>query len=80
MVKEGIANHFEQQFKKNSWLRPTMDGINFKHISDEENKMLMEVFTREEVKNAVWACEGNEPGSGWVQFFHYKKIMEYDGR
>lgn len=66
LVKESIFKHFESQFKQNLWSRLTLDGVHFNRISATESCMLTNVFTREEIKKAVWGCEGNKsPRSSW---------------
>ncbi|GKV32816.1 hypothetical protein SLEP1_g41389 [Rubroshorea leprosula] len=59
-LKEGMAKYFQDLFTENDWLRPKLDGINFKQISHTDNESLMAKFSKEEVKNAVWDCESTK--------------------
>lgn len=52
-VKEGIHKHFEVIFNQNDWMRPTLDGINFRKLSEIESLSLMASFSPEEVKQEV---------------------------
>lgn len=68
-IKEEVRRHFSSQFKEEKSVRPTLDGVQFKSISSLESERLIEDFTMEEVKEAVWSCEGDKSsGAGWIQF------------
>lgn len=54
-VKEEVKNHFQNFYTKTDACRPTLDGIHFPQISDEDNADLVLSFTKEEVKEAVWS-------------------------
>lgn len=59
-IKEEVRRHLGGQFKEIRFARPTLDGINFKIISEDEADFLVSPFSIEEVKEAVWSCEGNK--------------------
>lgn len=55
-----MRRHFSSQLKEEWDNRPTPDGIQFKQISDGEAARLIEPFSMERVKEAVWSCESNK--------------------
>ncbi|GKV37864.1 hypothetical protein SLEP1_g45836 [Rubroshorea leprosula] len=59
-IKEGVANYFQNLFTEERWQRPHLDGLEFKKISAEDNLLLLAPFNKEEVKQAVWSCEGSK--------------------
>lgn len=62
-IKEGIFQHFKDFFKQKVLDRPNLDGVHFNKISSQESDLLTGVFSIEEIKDAVWGCEGNKsPG------------------
>lgn len=80
LVKEGISNHFESLLEQDRWSRPTLDGVVFKKISAEDNYMLTATFSREEIKTAVWGCEGNKsPGPDGYNFTVLKSLWSVLG-
>lgn len=80
MLKEKIFSHFQSQFMQTNYQRPTMDGIHFSRISDAENSILMAEFTKEEIKAAVWGCEGNScPGPDGYNFIFIKRFWNVVG-
>ncbi|GKV18712.1 hypothetical protein SLEP1_g29053 [Rubroshorea leprosula] len=59
-IKEGVANYFENLFTEERWQRLHLDGIEFKKISGGNNSLLLTPFNEEEVKQAMWSCEGSK--------------------
>ncbi|XP_058756919.1 uncharacterized protein LOC131630144 [Vicia villosa] len=59
-IKGVVRDHFEAKFKKQNTARPTLNGIDSKKLSEEESSRLEENFTREEIKNVVWSCQGDD--------------------
>lgn len=58
-VKEEVFNHFKSLFDQNCGSRPRLDGIPFDRISASQLVMLTADFSYEEIKGAVWDCDGN---------------------
>ncbi|GKV19934.1 hypothetical protein SLEP1_g30130 [Rubroshorea leprosula] len=76
-IKEGVANYFENLFAEERWQRPHLDGIEFKKISAEDNSLLLAPFNEEEVKRAVWSCEGSKaPGPDGFNFNLIRQIWD----
>ncbi|KAL6566436.1 hypothetical protein OROGR_002051 [Orobanche gracilis] len=54
---------------------PVLDGINFKKISNNERCMLTARFEEEEIKEAVWNCDGDKsPGPDGYNFTFIKNF------
>ncbi|KAK7255911.1 hypothetical protein RIF29_29339 [Crotalaria pallida] len=59
-VKEHIKDFFQQRFGESQWERPVLDGIEFKQLEDQEREALTKYFDEEEIKRAVWECDGDK--------------------
>ncbi|MCH80227.1 cysteine-rich receptor-like protein kinase [Trifolium medium] len=76
-IKKEIFNHFKAQFQKKGLKRPKMENFSFKKIDEAESNMLVEKFTEEEIKQAVWDCENmKSPGPDGVSFGFIKDFWE----
>lgn len=76
-VKVELKRHFEQLFSEADPNRPTLDGIHFPQISEQDNVMLTAPFTCEEIREAVWNCDGNKsPGPDGFSFNFFKSCWE----
>lgn len=76
-IKEEVRRHFSCQFKEEKCVRPTLDGVHFKSISSLDSDRLIEEFTMEEVKEAVWICEGDKsPRPDGFNFTFIKSCWE----
>lgn len=40
--------------------RPTLEGIDVNSLGEEEADQLIQPFDEEEIKRAVWSCEGSK--------------------
>ena len=40
-------------------MRPSLDGVHFKCIGDDDNAALCEIYSEEEIKQEVWECDGD---------------------
>lgn len=64
-VKWGIEKFFYDKFKDHHIPRPGLDKIEFKRLSVKEKEGLEEMFSREEIREVIFGCEGDRsPGSG----------------
>ncbi|PNX83760.1 cysteine-rich receptor-like protein kinase, partial [Trifolium pratense] len=74
---DAIFEHFKTQFHAKRGNRPVPERFNFKRIEAEVNAALIDVFSEEEVRNAVWDCESLEnPGPDGVNFEFVKEFWE----
>ncbi|MCH88921.1 transposon TX1 putative protein, partial [Trifolium medium] len=46
--------------KESNFTRPTLDGVDFQQLSLEDNLHLIAPFIVDEIKEAVWSCDGNK--------------------
>lgn len=76
-VKNVAKIYFERRFVEENYRRPLLDGVLFKKVSDEDNKMLAEPFSVEEVKEVIWECDGNKsPGPDGFNLNFYKSCWD----
>jgi len=69
---------FENRFKATNDLGVRLDAIESKMLTQEENLSLMAVFIEEEIKEAVWQCEGSKsPRMDGFNFNFIKKSWDY---
>jgi len=77
-VQSEAKKLFETIFKATKYFGVRLDAVEFKTISSEENLRLIEAFTKEEVKETVWQCEGSKsPGSDGFNFNFIEKSWNY---
>ncbi|XP_020207365.1 uncharacterized protein LOC109792369 [Cajanus cajan] len=74
-VKYEVSNYFSNKFSEEMWLRPTLDGVQFSKISNEQRILLTQQFGGLEIKEAVWSCDGSKsPGPDGYNFNFIKSI------
>ncbi|XP_019435061.1 PREDICTED: uncharacterized protein LOC109341583 [Lupinus angustifolius] len=72
-----ITKHFQDQFSCDDQCLPTLDGIEFKCLSDAEATILKSDFTDEEIKGAVWSCAADKsPGPDGFNFGFFRHFWE----
>lgn len=60
-----MKEYFEESFRKSNRPRPRLTGIEFKKISEEDSLGLEKKFSKEEIREVVFRCEGDRsPGPG----------------
>ena len=76
-VKEEVRNFFHQRFLESDFSRPTLDGVAFQTISQQQNNFLVAPFQEEEVKEAIWDCGSQRsPGPDGFNFKFIKQFWE----
>src|ERR1044072_1885735 len=76
-VKEGVASFFESRYKESCRDRPTLDGVPFRSLREEDKVLLDKKFDLEEIREAVWVCEGNKsPGPDGFNFTFIKRFWD----
>nr|KYP52746.1 hypothetical protein KK1_025491 [Cajanus cajan] len=62
-IKEAVTGFYEKHFEERSSNRLFLNDPAFKFLQEDEAASLILPFTEEEVKNAVWDCDGSKsPG------------------
>ena len=76
-VKEAVREFFQQRFNEPEPIRPTLAGIPFLKINQQQNAMLVGRFEEEEVRKAIWECGGDKsPGPDGLNFKFIKKFWK----
>lgn len=83
-IKVEVKNHFERLFAEVDYSRPVLDGVSFPNISIEDNDFLTAPFSLEEIKEAIWSCDGKKsPGPDGFNLQFYKffwHILKFEVR
>ncbi|PNX59593.1 cysteine-rich receptor-like protein kinase, partial [Trifolium pratense] len=73
-IKLEVKNYFARNFTEDWHNRPFVHGIDFNVLSADDNELLMQPFSEEEVRDVVWSCDGNKsPGPDGFNFNFLKK-------
>lgn len=76
-MKNLIKCHFENSYSEPKLLRPALEGAPFSRLNSSENDGLIAPFSLEEIKDAVWSCEGNKSlGPDGFNFSFFKSCWE----
>lgn len=76
-VKAEVKRHFEQFFSESDLSRPVLDDIDFPKSSKMDNTVLTTPFTIDEIREAIWSCDGNKsPGLDGFNFNFFKSCWE----
>nr|KYP51642.1 Transposon TX1 uncharacterized [Cajanus cajan] len=76
-VKGHVTHFFQNRFQEHGYHRPTLDGVQFKSISEAQNEMLAAPFEEDEIRNAVWECGSSKcPGPDVFNFKFIKAFWE----
>ncbi|XP_058784295.1 uncharacterized protein LOC131659071 [Vicia villosa] len=71
-VKKEVRDHFEGFFKEENHDRAVPKGLDFRSLTKEDREWLERPFSEEEIKTAVWDCDGNKspgPDGFTLEFF-----------
>ncbi|GKU89268.1 hypothetical protein SLEP1_g3431 [Rubroshorea leprosula] len=69
LVKAEAVKYFTKVFQNEQWCRPTMDGISFRRISEEQREWLERPFTIEKIEEGLNDCDGSKaPGPDGFNF------------
>jgi len=79
-----VVEYFKKQVEEDTWERPTLDGVPFASLSEEENIFLIAPFTLVEIEMVVKASDGNKsPGPDGFNFAFFKEfwyLLKHDVR
>jgi len=77
-VRAEAKKLFENRFKATRDFGVRLDEVEFKTLSPEDNLFLTSGFKEDEVKDAVWHCEGSKsPGPDGFNFNFIKESWEF---
>ncbi|XP_058746530.1 uncharacterized protein LOC131619457 [Vicia villosa] len=72
-VKEEVRNFFGLKFDESEVSRSVLDGVLFDKLGSIERSSLEAPFSEEEIKEAVWSCDGlKSPGPDGFSFHFIK--------
>lgn len=60
MVKATVKKYFEEKIKEEDGPLVRLDDVRFTKLEDHDNVTLTVEFTKEEVRQAIWECDGNK--------------------
>ncbi|KAH1230119.1 TNF receptor-associated factor 1b [Glycine max] len=78
LVKTEAANFFLQRFTEQNTARPTLDGVYFPTIDQNQSQGLIAPFSDLELKDAVWGCDGDKcpgPDASWDNVLVLKSML-----
>ncbi|XP_058769267.1 uncharacterized protein LOC131643129 [Vicia villosa] len=77
-VKEAVKENFEDKFVENFLERPSLVGFDFNFLSMEDSHSLETPFLEEEIKEAVWSCDGSKSlGPDGMSLLFIKSCWNY---
>ncbi|GJZ29579.1 RNA-directed DNA polymerase, eukaryota [Tanacetum coccineum] len=77
-IKSHIFNTFDSKFKETNHNRPSFRSNLFKQLSPDDNLLLENPFTPQEIKEDVWDCGGDKGSQARrVLFQAYQKIFGF---
>ena len=76
-VRREVKRVFEERFKVTLDLGVRLGAVEFRYLPEEVSLRMIEVFSEEEVREAVWNCEGTKsPGPDGFNFNFIKAYWE----
>jgi hypothetical protein len=76
-IRREVVSFFKNHFDTVTWNRPTLDGITFPQLSEEDVGVLTATFTLEEITAAVRESDGSKsPGPDGFNFAFIKEFWE----
>lgn len=77
-IKEEVRRHFKETFSEPYSERPYLEESLFSSISEANKIGLEEKISEEEIKQAVWGCDGSKsPGPDEYNFFFIKRCWSF---
>lgn len=69
-LKSSVKDHFQAMFTSSEeWSRPRIDALPVGQLSESDCETLLTAFSEEEIRAAVWDCEGQKsPGPDGINF------------
>lgn len=83
-VRRAVVDYFKIHVAEDKWDRPTLDGVPFDTLSEEDNRALIAPFSLEEIEVVVKESDGNKsPGPDGFNFAFFKEfwyLLKYEIR
>lgn len=80
-IKKEVKEYFEDRFKRKEVPRPRFKGIDFPKLTELDSAALDEEFSREEIKEVVFSCEGDRsPGLDNFNLEFIKRCWDIMGK
>ncbi|XP_058756958.1 uncharacterized protein LOC131630185 [Vicia villosa] len=77
-VKDAVRGHFGLKFKEECIDRPLVDDVFVQSLSLEDSLSLEVPFSMEEIKEAVWSCDGSKSmGPDGISLLFFKKCWSF---
>lgn len=77
VVKKAVKDHFQKQFCEDIWERPTLDGIDFAKLSEQQSASLVTRIDESEIKEAISECGSSKsPGPDGFNFKFIKALWD----
>jgi hypothetical protein len=74
-VRRVVVEYFKNQVSSEEWERPKLDGVNFKTVSEEDNRSIIAPFSLREIEVVVKESDGNKsPGPDGFNFAFFKQF------
>ena len=79
-IKNEAFNFFLHRFSEDKSFRPTLDGVFFHSIDQNQREGLIAPFSDQEIKDAVWSCGGDRcPGPDGFNFNFIYFLLRFHG-
>lgn len=80
-VKKVVRNFFNLKFMEPDPVRPVLEGLPIRTLSHVDVHYLKAPFSDEEIKDAVWCCDGaKSSGPEGYNLFFIKMFLDFEGR
>ncbi|CAL0323583.1 unnamed protein product [Lupinus luteus] len=77
LLRSEISKYFKSLFSQLPSTNPTLDGVNFRRLSEAQNLFMNADFGEEEIRSAVWNCAGDKsPGPDGFNYKFFQACWE----
>lgn len=76
-VKNEVVNHLSKLFGESFGARPRLDGIEFEKVTVQQNEVLIERFSLDEIEEILCQSDGDKsPGPDGFNYAFFKSCWE----
>jgi len=83
-VRQVVVDYFRNHMAKSYWERPTLDGVDFAMLSEEDNMELIAPFSLLEIEEVIKTSDGNKSsgpdGFNFVFFKEFWYLLKHEIR